>query len=92
MESKHKNRDVVEEHLQQILQEMCECVGVDINQWNIDKQLFKAIVNSDTACENFSKLSSAYDTCYFLAKKLNIKVNPRYYWFANICSPENKNN
>jgi hypothetical protein len=86
-DKKHKDtqKKLAEEYLMHILNKVCLSLNIRMEEWNLDKDLFLAIVknpklNSDAVRHNLAM----YDTCYAMTKKLNIRVNANLKWFTNI--------
>lgn len=85
IDKKDTQKNLAEEYLMHILEKVCLSLNIRIEEWNLDKDLFMAIIKNP-------KLESAavrhnlamYDTCYDMAKKLNIRVNSNLKWFTNI--------
>ena len=80
-----------EKYLYELLDKMCSSVDIQLSEWNLDKQLLKAIISSLSAGNKRSiKKSSEYDLSYTLINELGIRVSSKYRWFTNIA--EYKNN
>ena len=82
---KETQKNIVEEHLVHILEKTCLSLNIRLEEWNLDKELFVAIVTNpkvDSAAVRHNL--AMYDTCYDMAKKLNIRINTNLKWFTNI--------
>jgi len=77
--------NIAEKHLDQILDKLCAAVDLQRDEWDINKKLFVAVINSKKI-RNKQALQkcTTYDTSYRLLKKLGIKINSKYRWFTNI--------
>jgi REP element-mobilizing transposase RayT len=85
MHSYEKSKIIAEKYLDNLLEQICEKVNLKIADWDLDKNLLKALISSPktktVACLN---LLASYDECYRLLKSLKIKIDPRYRWFTQI--------
>ena len=85
MHNYEKSKIIAEKYLDNLLEELCEKVNLKIADWDLDKNLLKAVITSPKAktvdCLN---LFASYDECYKLLKSLKIKIDPRYRWFTQI--------
>lgn len=74
-----------EKRLSDLLDIICRAVDIPIIEWDLDKELFVAIISSSK-----QKLAKAtivfaeYNECYLLFKDLGITVDAKYRWFTNI--------
>jgi hypothetical protein len=80
-----ERKEIAEKHLHDLLDKVCQSVDLRLSEWNVDKDLFLAIINSPKAkarkkCQAFVD----YDRSYLLLKKLNIRIPAKYRWFTNI--------
>lgn len=74
-----------EKYLGAQLDKICNSVDIQLSEWNLDKQLLKAIVNSHSAGNKTAlKRFSEYDLSYSLIEELGVKVSSKYRWFTNI--------
>jgi hypothetical protein len=74
-----------ERHLYELLDKACQAVDICLSEWDVDKKLFMAIVNSPKL--KISKKRQVfvdYDNSYQLLRKLSIKTPAKYRWFTNI--------
>jgi hypothetical protein len=84
---KHKDtqKKLAEEYLLHILEGVCLSLNIRMEEWNLDKDLFMAIIKNPKLDSAVVRHNLAmYDTCYAMVKKLNIKINSNLNWFANI--------
>ena len=80
-----------EKYLYELLDNMCRSVDIQLSEWNLDKQLLKAIINSPSAGNKRSlKKYSEYDLSYSLINELGIRVSSKYRWFTNIADYKTK--
>ena len=74
-----------EKYLDAQLDKICNSVDIQLSEWNLDKQLLKAIINSPSVGSKRSlKSYSEYDLSYSLIEELGVKVSSKYRWFTNI--------
>jgi hypothetical protein len=78
-------KDTAEQKLMSLLDKICLAVNIHISDWDLDKELFIALMGSPSEklrkCEH---ILEEYDKYYQLLKDLNISVDPKYRWFTNI--------
>jgi hypothetical protein len=85
MYNHEKSKIIAEKHLDNLLEQLCEQVNLQILDWDMDKTLLKAIIsNPKIKNSNCLKLCAAYDEAYKLMKALKIKIDTRYRWFTQI--------
>ena len=83
-------KQVAENILYDLIEDICDIVNINISEWYLDKQLFEVIVHSsDKTDVNFIKACYAYDCCYGLSKALNLDIDPKYCWFTNLTKTTN---
>ena len=80
-----ERKEIAEKHLRNLLDKVCQSVDIRLSEWDVDKELFLAIINSPKArarkrCQAFVD----YDRSYLLLKELDVKIPARYRWFTNI--------
>lgn len=77
--------DIAEKHLDEILDKLCTAVDLQRDEWDINKKLFVAVINSEKIRnKQVLQKCTAYDTSYRLIKKLGVKIGSKYRWFTNI--------
>ena len=84
---KNENTQIekAEKHLLRLLEEVCQAVDIRIADWDVDKELFIAVISSPSEKLNKSiRLLEKYDECYLLLKTLDISVAAKFRWFTNI--------
>ena len=74
-----------EKYLTALLDKACLSLDIQLKEWDINEELFKAVISSPkikyrTCQEQFE----TYSTCHTLIKKLNIKVCSKFKWFTDI--------
>jgi hypothetical protein len=79
-----EQRKIAEEHLENIVGRLCTELGLHIADWDLDKTLFEAVIKSAKSNATIQSLCDTYDSSYRLAKKLGLKISPKYRWFTNI--------
>ena len=82
---KDTQKQLAEEYLMHILEKVCLSLDIRLEEWDLDKELFIAIIKNpklETVAVRHNL--AMYDTCYAMAKKLTIKINPNLKWFTNI--------
>lgn len=80
-----KQKKVAETHLNTLLVKICLSAGIQLAEWEINKDLLLAVINSPKATRaRIQNQYVAYDSCYKLIKNLNIGVSAKYRWFTNI--------
>jgi hypothetical protein len=74
-----------EKHLYELLDKACQALDICLSEWDVDKNLFMAIINSPKSKLNKKRqLFVDYDNSYRLLEKLSIKTPTKYRWFTNI--------
>ena len=83
---RHKrNCEIAQAHLDELIIEICQTVGVHREKYPSEKDLLLAILNKPEARLNgFWRKCMMYDTSYSLIKKLGIRVSAKYQWLTNI--------
>lgn len=77
--------ETAEKYLRRLLDKICQAVDIRLSEWDVDKDLFVAVLNSPKQKLLKSYQACAdYSECYMLLKELNIKIPAKYHWFANI--------
>jgi hypothetical protein len=80
-----KQKKIAEAHLDALLVKICLSVGIQLAEWEINKDLLLAVINNPKATKaQAQKQYVAYDSCYKLIKNLNVRVSSKYRWFTNI--------
>ena len=75
-------REEVERVLLELLKKICALVGLNLEDWDLDKELYRALVGKNL--EKTLPFWEEYDKVYLSAETLGIHVNTDFYWFYKI--------
>lgn len=70
------------------LHKMLSILGLRVEEWELDKKLFAAIINHDKF-SNIIELCNEYDALYEASIQMKLSINSKYSWFYRM-QPENK--
>jgi hypothetical protein len=80
-----QQKEIAEKHLEETLAKLCVQLDIRLEEWDINKKLFEAVVKSRKIVgKRAQQICEMYDTSYRLVKKLGLKVSSKYRWFTNI--------
>lgn len=80
-----KRRKIAEMHLDELICDICQSVGISRDRYPAEKDLLLAILKRPEAGLNGCwRKCMMYDTSYSLIKKLGIRVSAKYQWLTNI--------
>ena len=80
-----RRQKAAQKHLDGLIEDICEDVGVCREKYTSEKTLLLAILKKPEARLNSCwKRYAIYDNSYRLLKELGVKVDAKYAWFTNI--------
>ena len=83
--ARQTQKEIAESCLYELLDKICLNVDIQVDEWELNKDLLMAIIKSPKAKKQSNKQNfNAYDNCYSLIKKLDIKITAKYRWFTNL--------
>lgn len=80
---KQEQQDNIERTLLKYLDIICKTVGLHISEWDLDRNLFIAIRQSNQLT-NAIAWCKKYNSLIDLAKATNTTLNSKFYWFENL--------
>jgi hypothetical protein len=86
-------QEIAERHLYLLLDKICSSVDIQLDDWDVNKDLLYAIIASKKSASLRSwKKYNEYDLSYSLIKKLGIKIDVKYLWFTDIAEHTKQTN
>lgn len=78
-------KDIAEKYLLGLLDKICLAVDIRKDDWELNKDLLMAIIKGHKAKRHKSTaLFYAYDQCFNMLKKINVKISTKFKWFTNL--------
>ena len=78
-------KDIAEKYLLGLLDKICLTVDIRKDDWELNKDLLMAIIKGYKAKRHKQiALFYAYDQCFSMLEKLNIKISAKFKWFTNL--------
>jgi hypothetical protein len=79
------NTKALETLLLKKLKEMARCLDIALDDWHLDKSLFRAFIKSKNL-KKMKKKAKDYDDLYEVAKVMGVRnyIDPSYSWFYQI--------
>jgi hypothetical protein len=89
LDCERHNKLAFELHLFKVVKKMCHHLGMNLDDWEIDETLYRAI-KTHKKFESLVAISSSYDKLYDVATTLKVVLDPKFKWLHRI--NENQNN
>jgi hypothetical protein len=77
------NKRIIENELHKKLDIMCQIIGIHLSEWDLDDTLYYALRLSPNL-NKIERWCNEYDALIDVAQLLQLKLEPKYYWFTKI--------